>query len=420
VKSSEQSAGRRLGVATIDQAIAGASNVLIAVLAARILGVESFGLFAIVFLVYLLVQGTARALTSEPLLLHPAEAEERPGDAIGTGLVLGIGLGAIVVLGGLVAHLWDGRLGSALIALGVFVPLLVVQDIGRYLGFATRRPDSALTLDVTWLVLQLAGVAALVVTGSHVLWEFILAWAASGAAAGLVVFWQHRGTRIRLSLSWLAETWSYSWRYLISYTSTQGSGLLAAVLLGAIAGAKALGAVQGALLLQRPFMTLQVAVIASGVGEISRNATDREFVRRMVRKLTILTTAAGVLNGVVLLLLPDQVGRAVLGATWSEAQQLLWPAAVQIVLIGLMTGFRTGLLGMRAIHKAVVIDIVTTVLALVLSVGGALIGGAEPAMWGVAISQAVGVAIWLTVFWNYTSRDLEAVPADDVRDTDSV
>lgn len=411
MSTSEKSAGRRLGVATIDQAIAGASNVLIAVLAARLLGVESFGLFAVVFLVYVMVQGAGRALTSEPLLLHPAEAEERPGDAIGTGLVLGFGLGLLVVAGGLGAHLWDERLGDALVALGVFVPLLVLQDVGRYLGFATRRPGRALTLDVTWLVLQLGGIALLVVTDSDSLWQFIVAWAASGAVAGLLVLGQHRDARPRLSLAWLRETWSYSWRYLVSYTSTQGSGLLAAILLGAISGPRALGAVQGALLLQRPFMTFQVAVIASGTGEISRRADNRADVRALVRKLTFLTTLVAVVNGAVLLALPDPVGRAVLGDTWPAAEELLWPTAVQILLIGLMTGFRTGLLGLRAVDKAVVIDIATTVLALVLSVGGAIIGGAEPAMWGVAISHAIGAVIWLVVF-RQRSRDLVPEVAD--------
>lgn len=409
--TSQESAGRRLGVATIDQAISGASNILISILAARILGIESFGLFGLVFLVYVLALGSARALGGEPLLLHPVEAEARPGDAIGTASVLGLGLGAVVVAGGLLAHVWDGRLGDGLMVLGVFLPLLIVQDIGRYLGFATRRPERALTLDVTWLGLQLGAIAVLVVTNSHSLWQFILAWAASGALAGLLVFWQHRGARPRLSLSWLAETWAYSWRYLVSYSSTQGSGLVAAALLGAISGARALGAVQGALLLQRPFMTFQVAVIASGVGEVSRVADKLADVRRMVAKLTLLTTAVALVNGAVLLALPDALGRAVLGQTWSEAQHLLLPAAAQILLIGLMTGLRTGLLGMRAVHKAVVIDVVTTVLILILTAGGAYVGGAEAAMWGVAISHAVGVTIWVAVFWIHTGRSPQIVPA---------
>ena len=98
--TSQESAGRRLGVATIDQAISGASNILISILAARILGIESFGLFGLVFLVYVLALGSARALGGEPLLLHPVEAEARPGDASGTASVVGRCLGADVVAGG--------------------------------------------------------------------------------------------------------------------------------------------------------------------------------------------------------------------------------------------------------------------------------------------------------------------------------
>lgn len=401
----EQSAGRRIGVATVDQAISGASNVLIAILAARVLGVESFGRFGIVFLVYVIVQGAARALVGEPLLLHPAEAEQKPGEMIGSGICLGLGLGLLVAVAGLLAHVWDARLGNALTALGVFLPLLVLQDLGRYLGFATRRPSSALTLDVTWLLLQLGAITGLVAIDADALWEFIAAWAGSGAVAGLLVFWQHRRSPIRVRLTWLTSAWSYSWRYLVSYTSTQGSGLLAAILLGAIAGAKALGAVQGALLLQRPFMTVQAAVIASSVGEISRRFTERDFVRAMVRRLTILTTGVALVNGIILLLVPDAVGRAFLGDTWAEAEQLLWPTAAQILLLGLVTGLRTGVLGLRRVDRAVVIDIVTTVLALVLSVIGAIIGGAEAALWGTVISNAVGFVIWAVVFSRISRAD---------------
>jgi O-antigen/teichoic acid export membrane protein len=402
VSTSQQSAGRRLGVATIDQAISGASNILIAVLAARVLSTESFGLFGIVMLIYVLALGSARALAGEPLLLHPMEAERRPGDVVGTAAILGLGVGAMVVVTGSCALVWDGRLGHGLIALGIFLPLMIVLDVGRYLGFATRRPGRALTLDTAWLVLQVGAVAFLATTDAHSLWQFVTAWAASGAAAGLGVFWQHRRARPRWSLDWLSETWPYSWRYLVSYSSTQGSALAAEVLLGAISGARALGAVQGALLLQRPFMTFQVAVIASGVGEVSRTADDLRKVRQLVGRLTVLTSVVAILNGVVLLALPDALGRALLGETWLAAQDLLLPAAVQILLIGLMTGLRTGVLGMRAVHKAVKIDIVTTVLILVLTVAGALVGGAEAAMWGVALSHAVGATIWWTVFMLHT------------------
>jgi O-antigen/teichoic acid export membrane protein len=410
VNSSEQSAGRRLGVATIDQIISGASNFLIALLAAQVLGVAAFGLFGIIMLVNVVVQGGARALISEPLLLHPEEAENRPGDVIGSACSLGLGIGALLVASGLAARPFDSHLGDALIVLGLFSPLLVLQDMGRYLGFATRRPALALTLDVTWLVLQIGAIAALIVLDVTSLRAFVAVWAGSGAVAGLLVFWQHRSARVRPGIAWLKQTWGYSWRYLVSYTSTQGSGLLGAILIRAIAGARALGGVQGALLLMRPFTTLQVAVIASGTGEITRVADDLPRVRRMVRKLTLLTGGAAFLNGAVLVLVPESAGAAVLGDTWSVAQHLMWPAAAQIVVLGLMTGYRTGMLGMRAIDKAVKIDVFTTVLALILSTAGAFAGGAKPAMWGAAMASTIGLVIWVVVFQRHSTRDLSQAP----------
>ena len=75
------SAGRRLRTITVDQAISSASNVLVSILAARVLGVSDFGWFGLVLITYVATQGAARALVGEPLLVRPVEAESRPGEA---------------------------------------------------------------------------------------------------------------------------------------------------------------------------------------------------------------------------------------------------------------------------------------------------------------------------------------------------
>ena len=75
---------------------------LVSVLAARALGVSDFGWFGLVLITYVATQGAARALVGEPLLVRPAEAESRPGEAIGTGLVLAAGIAVLVVVAGLV------------------------------------------------------------------------------------------------------------------------------------------------------------------------------------------------------------------------------------------------------------------------------------------------------------------------------
>jgi O-antigen/teichoic acid export membrane protein len=403
VSGSNQSAGRRLRLITIDQAIAGASNVLAAVLAARLLGVASFGLFGILFLIYTIVIGVSRALVSDPLLVHPVEAEQRPGDVIATSCMLGIGLGAVVLVAGFAAHPWNPSLGNALMALSVCVPLLVLQDLGRYFAFATQRPTRAVALDLAWLLIMFGAVAALFITNTRTLAGFIVAWAGSGAAAGLLLFWQYRGLEIGLGFSWLRHTWTFSWRYLISYTSTQGAALAASSGVGAVAGARALGGVQGAMLLVRPFMTFQVAATAASIGEVTRASAESRRLRRHATRTSALTTGIALGNAVVLVVLPDRLGEIVLGASWHAVKPLLLATGVQIICLGLLTGMRAGLLGMRAIRQVMARDVATTVVVLVATVCGAIVNGAKGALWAVALGQGLMAVIWWMTFWTRTS-----------------
>src|SRR4051812_48844068 len=108
-----------MSLITIDQALAGASNLLMSVLAARVLGPVSFAFWGIVFLVYIMTNGVSRALICDPLLVHTEEAEERPGEVIGTSTLLGLGIGALLAGAGVVARVWQADLGNAFIVLGV-------------------------------------------------------------------------------------------------------------------------------------------------------------------------------------------------------------------------------------------------------------------------------------------------------------
>lgn len=388
--------------------IAGGSNVLIAVLAARLLDTALFGLFGLVFLVYAMVQQGARSLVSEPLLLHPQEARERTGEVLGAGATLGLGLGVIVAAAAAGAWAWDHRLAHALVVLAVCMPLMSMQDLGRYLAFATQRPANALILDLTWLGLQLGAVLALAISGTHSLTWFIAAWAGSGAAAGAWVFWQHRGSRLRRGRAWIATTWSYSWRYLLAGMAASGSAVSGSFLLGAISGPKALGALTGANLMTRPFTTLQIAAIASGVSEVAHDEQDRPTVLHHVRRTSTLTTAVALVMLVVLVTLPDALGRLVLGQTWEPAQPLLLPTGLLIVEMGLITGPRSGLLGLRKVGSAMVIDLGQAATLLTATVIGALVDGAVGVAWAVAIGQ-----LWVTAAWWVTfNRHLAHLPSN--------
>jgi O-antigen/teichoic acid export membrane protein len=402
------SAGRRLSVITVDQLLAGASNVLSSVLAARALGVASFGLFGLTFIAYMMLIGISRGLVSDPLLVHPEDAEKRPGEVIGSQLLLSLAIAAAVIVFGVLTRLWDPTLGSALIVLGICLPLLMLQDLGRYIGFATQRPIQAIVLDAAWLILLIGAVAALFATDARTLTWFVAAWAGSGALAGLLIFQQHGLRAIRLDISWLRRTWSFSWRYLVSYVSTQGAALGASSGVGAVAGARSLGGVQGAALLTRPFTVFQQAAIAANIGEVTRSLRDNRLVRRHVKLTTVVTGTVAALNLVVMLVLPRHIGTIFLGASWHVAHPLLLPTGVQIVCLGILTGPRAGLLGMRQIRKVMVADVLTTGMVVVATFAGVVIDGAKGALWLIALGQAVLAVYWWLTFLAQT-RHAETV-----------
>lgn len=389
-------AGRRRRTMVLDQVLSGGSNVLVAVLAARALSAHGFGLFGITFLVYVFCSAAVRALLDEPLLVHADEVEADPAGPVGAGLCLGA-VGAVLVAGaGAVVLLTGGEdLGTALLVLAGCLPLLVVQDLGRYLSFTLRTPGDAVVLDAVWLVLMLAGILAWPAVGLPAgLAALVVPWAVAGAIAGLLPLWRLRSHRIRPGLSWLGVTWSFSWRYLLSFLAGQGGVLAGTVALSGVAGPAALGGVRGTQLLLRPFMAVFAATNASGVAEVARHDTGAHPLQRHLLRLTLLPTLAAAVNGVALLVLPETVGKALLGDTWQVARTMLWPATVQMLLMGLWVGARIGLVGRRAVRTTTRLVLVLTPVTVALALAGAAVDGGPGFFWGAAAGQALVTAIW--------------------------
>lgn len=398
--AASRTAGRRLSVVTLDQLVAGGSNFLALLAAAHLLPVADFGRFGITLLVYGVALGVSRALVSEPSLVHPEEVEAAPGRVLASGYAVGVGLGSVLLLVGAAVSLLDGGLGRALVVLGLCFPLLVAQDLGRFLGIGRHRPGDALRLDLVWLVLAVVGVALLATLADPTVVAFVLVWAGAGAVAGLLTPWQHRreaGQGTRPDLDWLRGSWPLAWRYLATNLVNQGAALGASVLVLAVLGAHALGAVQGAQLLTRPFSVLLAAASAAGISELARSAPGQPAFARTVRLTTGLVTVAALATVTVMVLLPDPLGRAFLGGTWEVAEALLLPAGLQLVPLGLLTGARIGLYGTRRMDVVLRLDLVGTGLLLTGLAVGLRLDGAHGALWGLVIAQGAVAVLTLVV-----------------------
>jgi O-antigen/teichoic acid export membrane protein len=153
--------------------------------------------------------------------------------------------------------------------------------------------------------------------------------------------------------------------------------------------------------LMRPYVTFQLAAISGGVAEIAKMPQDREQTRRHARRTTLLATGVAVLNGLVLVFLPDSVGRLILGDTWRHAEPLMLATAVQLLLLGLNSGARTALTGARMVRTSTRLDLALAPTVLVGAVAGALVGGAQGFVWATALVTAISVIAWWVPFGWY-------------------
>lgn len=388
------SSGSGLTVITVDQVISGASNVLIALIAAHVLSASTFGLFGIAFLIYTVLVCVSRAIVSDPVLVHQVESRARRGEVIGSGWIVALPLTCGLLVTAVVIRIWSAGLGDALLVLAACLPLLVIQDVGRYLAYAGGRPWTAVMLDSAWLVAMLGGVAALALADVHTLPGFIGVWGASGALAGMLVFAQVPPREIRFGLAWLRYTWTMSWQFLVSYIALQGTTLGMSSEVAAIDGSRPVGGVQGAVLLTRPFSTFAVAVVASGVGQVARDGTDARRVRRHAVVLAAIAGGAAALNLLGMLLMPTALGHALLGHAWGPAEPLLLPTGVAIVFAGLTCGPQTALIGTKQTGTAMAINIASIPLLLISALAGALIDGVLGAVWFAAAAHGVIAIVW--------------------------
>ncbi len=414
-RRSPTTAGRRAGLVTFDQGISSASNLLVLIWVAHALSAADFGRFSLVFFVWVFTQnGLVRSLVSATVMVHPEDADHRPRGVVGAAVLLSLAVAALCVVAGVGIWALGSDVGPPLVVVGVLMPLLGVQDVGRYIGIAESKPGRAVVLDTQWLVLQMVlFVTVEVVHGSTLIW-LVAAWAGSGAVSGLWVFVQHGVPMGReLSFDWLRERWHFSWRSLVASSSSATVALIGSSLMAIVSGPVAVAAVRAALLLERPSTTVQTAVATSAATDIAREQSDNAGLLRHQRRTMTVSILVALLNMGVLLVIPDSVGKLLLGHVWDIVQPLLLVVGFHVGAIAAQSGVRAALMGRRQIQAVMVVDITGTVLSIIGLVAGAAVADAQGAMWGGVIGQTITSAIWWVVLVRHlatTGRAAHSVP----------
>ncbi len=393
-------ASTRLSWGVADQAVSSLTNFAVNIYIAGTLGAVPYGAFSIAYVTYWFALNASRGVSTDPLLVRFSGVGHRAwrravrrstGTAVTAGLVSGVG----VLCTALLLH---GTLRGAFTALGLTLPVLLVQDSWRFSFFAAGRGNLAFLNDAIWAAALIPLLIMLKATHHASVFWFVFAWGSS-AGAGVVAGVLQSGIlpRPSLTLLWLSAHRDLGPRYVLEGITNSGSTQLRNYGLGALLGLAAVGYVQGASTLMGPFM-----VIFFGMGLVTLPEAAR-VLRRSPRHLPLFCavvsaglSASAMAWGIVLLVaLPRGLGQLMLGPIWRPAYPLVLPLLISVVGGALSAGAGAGLHALGVAKRSLRAMVQSSALFVGSGVAGAYLGGAAGAMDGAAISGMVTAV----VFW---------------------
>lgn len=390
---------RRGGWSVLDQSLSAASNVVLAVVVARSVDPASFGAFSIAMVVFGIAVAGTRSMAGQPLQIRfSSESDEViraasarfAGFAVLLGLVAGVGLGCT----GMVL---SGSSGRALLVLAVVLPALLLQDTCRMAFFTLNQAFKAALLDAVWALVQVAGLVALYLADATSLGMLILVWGAAGTlSAGLGFALLGVRPRVDQGLRWVREQGGLP-RYLFAeYLVGLGAFQMGLLLVGILAGASEIGALRAAQVLLGPVLILNTAVMQFAVPEVARRGVLTA--RQRTRTALGVSSGMGVLTVVyvvAVLMMPQQVGRFLLGDSWLGAEPVLLPLGLSFLGSVLGTGPAALLYGSGRARETLLINLVKAPILLSTLVVSAWQWGAVGAAWAFALTEAVALPMWV-------------------------
>jgi O-antigen/teichoic acid export membrane protein len=392
----------RFGWGLADQAMSSVSNAAVSFYVAKELGATQFGAFSLAYVTYSFALNASRGLATDPLVVRYSnanQAEWRRAVAQSTGTAATVGLVAGACSLG-VAMILHGTPRLAFLALGLALPGLLLQDSWRYAFFAVGRGGQAFLNDTVWTLSLLPALGLLRVSHHGTVLWFVLAWGLAAAVAACVGSLQARTVpRLSSAWTWVSATRDLGPRYLAENAANSASGQLRSYGVGIIAGLAAVGYLQAGLLLLGPFMVVLMGISLVTVPEAAR------VLRRSPRHLELYCLVVGVaLAGMalawgacLLVALPRGLGSLLLGGLWKPAYQLVIPLTLTIMGAGFQVGAAAGLHALGAARRSLRAMIISSVIALGLSLVGAFLGDALGATRGGAVAAWIGALLW----WRY-------------------
>ena len=264
---------RRLGWGVVDQVVSSLTNFAVSIYVVHRLGATQFGAFSLAYVTYGFALNASRGLSTDPLMVRFSGAKIRTWrnavrNCTGTALLVGLVCGLFSLA---TAAVLRGQPGPRFLALGLTLPVLMLQDSWRFSFFALGRGVHAVINDTVWAVTLIPALLLLGRTGHANVFWFTFAWGATacvGAIAG--IFQAHVVPHVLGARHWLSRHQDLGIRYLLEGTSSSVVSLVRGYGTGLLLGLAAVGYLQSSITLYGP---MTYSVPRHGAGHHTRGRT---------------------------------------------------------------------------------------------------------------------------------------------------
>lgn len=390
--------GKRALWTMVDQALSSLSTAAMSIVVAKVSLDADFGRFSLAFVVYTFFIGIIRALASTPFILHhtaddPAEIQAAGAKAAGLSVLIGF-FGALGVA--VFTLIFGGTYTPAMLSMSLLMFGLMLQDSWRMLLVATGRPAAATLQDSLVVLLQIVAFAACIMADRTSPPAMILAWALPTTVAGLFGIRQWGVLPDIINAPrFLRQHWTSSQFLLMEYLAVQGASQLAWMLIPVLGDAKDIGALRGGMTLLGTLNIVGNSIYMFALAETLRRGVRRPRpLMRVGMAVTAVIAFATVVFGLILVVLPDSVGTALLGATWVPATVTFVPLTLYMLGVAFSTGPQTIMRARADTRSTFRVNLFLGPLMLISVCLGQYLGGAEGAAWGFAVATVLTAPMW--------------------------
>jgi O-antigen/teichoic acid export membrane protein len=389
---------RRLSWGLLDQAVSSLTNFAVSIYVVHQLGAVQYGAFSLAYVTYSFALNASRGLATEPLMIRvsgaPTQRWRRAvAQCTGTSFVLGLAMGILVLIAAMIIH---GPVGMALLALGLTLPALLLQDSWRYCFFAHGHGSQAFLNDTVWLISLVAALLAVRATGHSSVFWYVFAWgAAAGVGAAVGPLQAKVMPRVSQTVIWLHLHRDLGIRYLLEGTASSISAQIRSYGITALLGLAAVGYLQAASTLMGPITILFLGMSLATIPEAAK------VLRRAPHRLGLFCIAiSGVLSAAALgwgillqIFVPHGLGAWLLGHAWYPTYPLLLPTSLVVVGTGISAGAFAGLHALGAARRSLNVALIGSVATIVFSLAGARWWGVLGSIYGTVAPAWIGSAL---------------------------